>query len=247
MRVLLIDDEQPAIDELTWLLSRFEDVTVVGTYLNPKKALEAILLESPDVVFLDVQMPEMDGFALAETLLGLREPPKVIFVTAYDDYALQAFEINAVDYLLKPVMEDRLKLAIDKVRPMVGRQASVETLIKDRYLTGRAKRLPLWKDDRIYLISPQDLVYLECKEGETSIYTMKGTFRTSECLNHYEEILSHYGFFRCHRSFIIRLDAITEIIPWFNHTYQVKVHGFSEAEIPVSRRNAKEFKLLLQL
>lgn len=247
MRVFLIDDEQPAIDELKWLLEKYEDIQIEGTFNSPKRALEYIIMEEPDVIFLDIQMPEMDGFTLAEVLIRLRKPPNIVFVTAYDAYALKAFEINAVDYVLKPVMEERLAIAIEKLRHSIPSATAIDQLIKDRYLSTRAKRLPLWKDDRIHLVSPNDIVYLECKSGETWIYTVKGLFMTTEPLNHYEEILTAYGYYRCHRSYVIRLEAITEIIPWFNNTYQVKVKGYKDVEIPISRRNVKKFKELLQL
>lgn len=247
MNVLLIDDEQPAIDELTWLLNRYDDIHIEAAFCSPKKALEHILMKEPDAIFLDIHMPEMDGFALAEALMRLRKPPKILFVTAYDEYAIKAFEINAVDYLLKPVMEDRLDRAVEKLRTAVSQRESVKKVIKNHYLNHKAKRLPLWKDDRIHLISPTDVNYLECRDGETSIYTAKGVFMTTESMNHYEEILTGYGFYRCHRSFMVRLEAISEIIPWFNNTYQVKINGYPDAEIPVSRRNVKGFKELLQL
>ena len=247
MKVFLIDDEQPAIDELQWLLEKYKDIEVADTFARPRKALEAILMKEPEAIFLDIQMPEMDGFELAEALLRLRKPPKIVFVTAYDDYAIQAFEVNAVDYLLKPVESCRLEQALTRLREAVQPKGPVEKVIKDHYLAGRAKRLPLWKDDRIHLISPEDIVYLETHEGETDIYTAKGHFITSESMGHYEEILAGYGFYRCHRSYMIRLEAISEIIPWFNNTYQVKVIGYGDADIPVSRRNVKEFKELLQL
>ena len=247
MKVLLVDDEQPAIDELKWHLENYHDIEVVASFNQSKKALEFVLLNDVDVIFLDIQMPEMDGFELAEALLRLRKPPKIIFVTAYDAYALKAFEINAVDYVLKPIEQARLNRAISKLDQRVEKPTSIENMIKERYLESKSKRLPLWKDDRIYLVCPSDIVYLECNAGETFIYTSKGVFVTTEGMNHYEAILASYNFYRCHRSFMIYLEAITEVIPWFNNTYQVKVKGFPDVEIPVSRRNVKEFKGLLQL
>lgn len=247
MKVFLIDDEQPAIDELAWMLESYKDLEVTGTFNDPKKALEGILLKAPEAVFLDIKMPGMDGFELAEALMRLRQPPKIVFVTAYDDYAIQAFEINAVDYVMKPVEEDRLSKAVDRLRQQVQVGDNVNQMIKDRYLTNKAVRVPLWKDDRIYLVKPEDITYLETQNGETTLHTAKGHFMTTEALGHYEEILAGYGFYRCHRSYIIRLEAITEVIPWFNNTYQIKVKGYPEAEIPVSRRSVKEFKALLNL
>lgn len=249
INVILVDDEQPALDELSYLLSKESDIHIVAAFSSAKKALEMIVLNPIDAVFLDISMPDMDGFALAEAIIRLRKPPHIIFATAHDEYALRAFDVKAIDYLLKPISETRLSVTIERLRDAMRTAPNTEPLkqlLKERYLEKRTSRIPLWKNDRIHLISFEDITYLEAKDKETFIFTKKGSFISSEPLSHYEEILSQHHFFRCHRSFLIHLDEIREIIPWFNNTYVVKLNGYEE-EIPVSRRNIKDFKYLTQL
>jgi len=249
MKILLVDDEQPALDELSFLLKRNSDITVVGVFTSPKKALEYILLNDVDAAFLDISMPDMDGFLLAEAIIRLRKPPHIIFATAHDEYAIKAFEVNAIDYLLKPIREDRLDLTLERLRTKIHSTPSVTSLnhlLKERYIEKRTTRVPLWKNDRIHLISPEDITYIESRDKETLINTKKGQFISTEPLTHYESILVNYPFFRCHRSFMIHLDDIKEIIPWFNNTYAVKLNGY-DIEIPISRRNSKDFKAIMNI
>lgn len=250
IRIMIVDDEKAALDELKFMLSAYQEISVEGTFTEPRKALEAILINEIDVVFLDISMPEIDGFTLAEALLKLKNPPLIVFATAYDEYAINAFEINAVDYLLKPVHEERLNQTIQRIREKMknnmAMQNEVNTMLKSRYTEKKSSRLPLWKNDRIYLIKPEEISYCTCSGGDTLIYTDNEEFISTDSLNHFDEILRPYNFFRCHRSFLIHLDDIKEIIPWFNNTYAVKMHN-SKEPIPISRRKAKEFKELLNL
>jgi DNA-binding LytR/AlgR family response regulator len=258
IKVLLIDDEQPALDELEFLLNNYPALHIEGKFSNPKKALEYILLHDVDAVFLDISMPELDGFMLAEALIRLRKPPYIIFATAYDEYAIRAFEVNAIDYLLKPITNDRLETTISRLLEVTENRKYMKTnqqerdnqalkqLLNQRYKDNATTRLPLWKNDRIHLVNPNDIAYVETKEGETHLHTRKGDFISSESLTHYEDILSCYSFFRCHRSYMIHLDLIAEVIPWFNNTYVVKVQGY-DVEIPISRRNIRAFKNLLNI
>lgn len=249
INLLLVDDEQPALTELAFLLQSEPDLHIIGTFTAPKKALEFILLNEVDAVFLDISMPDMDGFLLAEAIIRLRKPPHIIFATAHDEYAIKAFEVNAIDYLLKPISDARLALTLERLRAKVQSAPSVDSLkhlLKDRYIEKRTTRIPLWKNDRIHLISPEDITYIESRDKETLIYTKKGLFISTEPLTHYEDILASYPFFRCHRSFMIHLDDIKEIIPWFNNTYAVKLSGY-DIEIPISRRNIKDFKHLMNI
>ena len=250
IKVILVDDEQPALDELEYLLKDYKSINILGKFNEARKALEYILLNEVDACFLDISMPEMDGFMLAEALIKLRKPPQIIFATAFDEYAIQAFEVNAVDYLLKPITENRLDKTINRLQEILREeqrsQDPVEAVIKSRYQDHKASRLPLWKNDRIHLVNPNDIDYVETKDGETILYSAKGTFISGDSLTHYEELLTSYNFFRCHRSYLINLDDITEVIPWFNNTFAVTIRNYKEP-IPVSRRNIKAFKELLNL
>lgn len=250
IRVVLVDDEQPALDELAFLLADYDQIEIKAAFTQPSHALEYVLMHDIDCVFTDISMPQIDGFQLAEALMRLRQPPAIVFATAFDEYAIKAFEINAIDYLLKPITKDRLILTLNKLSQYKvgqGTNPGLTHLIHDRYLQKRVSRIPLWRDDRIHLITPASIAYLESRDGGTCLFTDKGDFISTEAMTHYEGILEPYGFFRCHRSFIIRIDAIKEIIPWFNNTYAVRLKGFDTLDIPVSRRNLKDFKTLVNI
>lgn len=258
IKTILIDDEKPALDELEYLLNSYPQLEIVATFSEPKKALEYIILNPVDAVFLDISMPELDGFTMAEAIIRLRKPPQIIFATAYDEYAIKAFEVNAIDYLLKPITGVRLDTTINRLVSVIESSKDTVTLkaredtkalkemLANRYKDTQTTRLPLWKNDRIHLINPNDIAYIETNDGNTMIYTRKGVFTCCEPLNHFEEILTNYSFFRCHRSFIIHINSIAEVIPWFNNTYAVKISGY-DIEVPVSRRNVKVFKELLNI
>lgn len=250
VKIMIVDDEKIALDELKFLLSTYEDVHVIGAFTDPRKALETILITDVDVVFLDISMPEIDGFMIAEAILKLKNPPYIVFSTAYDEYAINAFEINAIDYLLKPILEDRLDCTIKRIKEKINNteknQEVVSKCINNRYAEHHISKIPLWKNDRIYLIEPRDITYCSSSEGETIIHTNNDEFITSDSLNYYENILLPYNFFRCHRSFLIHIDDIKEITPWFNNTYAVTLKNSKET-IPISRRKSKEFKELLNL
>lgn len=250
IRTILVDDEKPALDELTFLLEPFEQIQIMKTFSESTKALEYILLNDVDCIFLDISMPVMDGFMLAEALIKLRRPPHIIFATAYDAYAIDAFKINAIDYLLKPITQERLAITMKRLEAAFKQKLDqvdpIANMLLTRYKDKKTTRLPLWKNDRIHLVNPNHIHFIETNEGITILHTAKGDFIANESLNHYETLLSGYQFFRCHRSYIIHLDHITEIIPWFNNTYAVKVADH-EHQIPISRRNAKTFKEMFHL
>lgn len=197
IKTLLIDDEQPAIQELAYMLSKFEDFHIEGTFNQPQQALQYILFHPVDVVFLDISMPEMNGFLVAEALLKLKSPPMIVFVTAYDEYAIKAFEISAVDYLLKPLTEDRLVMAINRLRQatyMKTSKASLETMLNHHHNENKTTRLPLWRDGKIYLIKQEEINCIEARKGETLLHTACGSFSSTDTLQHYESLLSDEFF-----------------------------------------------------
>ena len=245
---IVVDDEKPAVDEIVYMLKFYDNIDVVGAFTDPFKALEMVYQKAIDVVFLDISMPEMDGFMVAQMIMKLPEPPFIVFATAYDEYALQAFEIHAIDYILKPLDEERLNRTIKYIqRSLEQKQRNDRPIHQLLYNTQKGKgydKLPVWKNDRIYLINKKDILFCTTNGHETTLVTTKEQFITQDTLTELEKQLDSDAFFRCHRSYIIRLDAICEIIPWFNNTYAVKFPGCDE-QVPISRRNSKVFKSLM--
>ncbi|PYG87465.1 LytTR family two component transcriptional regulator [Ruminiclostridium sufflavum DSM 19573] len=252
MRAILVDDEKAALDNLCFYLSKFEDIKIKGMYQDPAEALPRIVKEKPDVVFLDISMPEMSGMQAAAEILKLEEGIKIVFATAYDEYAIKAFELNAIDYLLKPFSQQRIELAVNRVKKLLSEQ-NKDNFIRERQVIQfeaskkELIKIPLWKNDRIFLCAPPDICYISSEEGGVNIYTISGgVYRSKDTLSYFERMLDSRRFFRCHKSFIINMMKINEVIPWFNNTYVLKMEG-SEEEVPVSRNYIKGFKSLFDL
>lgn len=246
IQVILVDDERPALEELEYMLKKYEDIEVVDTFTDPLIALEEIKRQKPQAAFLDITMPEIDGFSLAKEIIKLNFTMNIVFITAFDEYAIRAFEINAIDYVLKPLCEDRLDSTIKRIRDNIQQTAIKMNSIQEvvRQLKQPLTRIPVWKKDRIILLDPKHILYCMVEGGETYLVTDEERYGISDTLSHLEEELE--GFFRCHRSFLINTEYIDEIIPWFNNTYAVKLKKSNE-EIPVSRRHSKVLKKMFHL
>jgi two-component system, LytTR family, response regulator len=252
---LIVDDEQPARDELVYLLKSFPDIEVVGQGKNGVEAVSLIRELNPRLVFLDVQMPGLDGLGVIRKLLEKKmRLPLVIFVTAYDHYAVQAFEVSAVDYLLKPIARSRLEKALARVRRMTEAAESAEQKL-DRLVDMLERRPPLQKSKlvvksggRLYLLDSDDVVYASIEDGVISIATRdlegQSNFRTVEEL---QSTLDPNTFWRVHRSYLINVNRIKEVIPWFKSSYQLKMDDKKQTEIPVSRAQTRKLRELLNL
>lgn len=250
IKVVLVDDERPALEELSYLLREYDFIQIVGAYIDPMVALEELHKTKVDVVFLDISMPEMDGFMLAEAIMKVSAPPLIVFATAFDAFAIQAFEIHAVDYILKPLCEERLDRTIQRIEAQLKQKkeylAPIKELITTTQNSKKYEKLPVWKNDRIYLINKTDILYCTTNGSETRIVTKKEQYIVLDTLSELELQLDEEAFFRCHRSYIIGLHAIEEIIPWFNNTYVVRFLSCEE-NVPISRRNTKAFKALINI
>lgn len=255
---LIVDDEQPARDELAFLLKSVPDVEVVGQGKNGIEAVSLIRELTPQLVFLDVQMPGLDGFGVIKKLLEKKARlPYFIFATAYDNYAVQAFEVNALDYLLKPVARARLEKAIAKVRQNI--EASVSThqkldrlveMIEQRPVLQPSKsaKLLVKSGGRLYLVDADDIIYATIQDGVISIVTRdlegQSNFRTVEEL---QGNLDPKTFWRVHRSYLININRIKEVVPWFKSSYQLKMDDRKQTEIPVSRAQTRKLRELLNM
>jgi two-component system LytT family response regulator len=239
MRVLIVDDERLARKELGSLLAEYKDVEIIGEAANADEAEELIEKLNPDLIFLDIQMPGKTGFELLESL---EKAPKVIFTTAYDEYALKAFEFNALDYLLKPIEPKRLSDSVNKIRKEVEAiseqsKSSTQLTVNDQVFV---------KDgDNCWFVRLKDVRLFESDGNYIKVYFEKNKPMIHKSLNALDEKLDNKHFFRVSRKHIINLEWIDEIETWFNGGLMVKLKGGDKVE--VSRRQATKFKDLMSL
>jgi two-component system, LytTR family, response regulator LytT len=264
---LIVDDEQLARDELQYLLDQAGDVDVVAQGANGIEAVNLIEEHHPDVVFLDVQMPGLDGFAVIKRLMDRRaldatEPlPQVVFATAYDQYAVRAFDVNAVDYLLKPFDRARVEQALNRVRGrMTGStpgglpESQIDALLKLLNRPQAAARasqpakLIVQAQSRLLLVDQAEICYAAIDEGVIRVVTQ--SFGGQSKCRTLEELLDQLDtdlFWRAHRGFVVNINHIREVVPWFKSTYQLRMNDKKQTEIPVSRGQTKRLRELFNL
>jgi len=242
MKAIIIDDERLARRELRSLLNKYHEIDVVDECANADEAIESISNNHPDLIFLDIQMPGRNGF---EMLNALDRVPKVIFVTAFDDYAIKAFEVNALDYLLKPVNPERLEDAINKVlksKTNIPQHTPVEDLSKK---LGENDQIFLKDGEKCWFVSLKDIRVFESEGNYVRVYFNEHRPLILKSLNSLEERLDNKIFFRTNRKFIINLKWVTSIENWFNGGLQAHLKGGDKIEI--SRRQAARFRDLMSL
>ncbi len=257
LSALIVDDEQLARDELAYLLKNIGDVDVVAQGKNGLEAVNLIREHNPDLVFLDVQMPGLDGFGVIKKLLDKKIPlPKIVFATAFDQYAVKAFEVNAVDYLLKPFDRKRVAQAIQKARAkleVAGTSSEkLETLV--RMLEAQkpqTSKVLLKSAGRLFLVNQKDICFASIEDGVITVVTggANGMEGQSNCRT-LEELLDSLDpnvFWRTHRSFLVNINRIKEVVPWFKSSYQLRMDDKKQTEIPVSRVQTKRLRELFGL
>jgi two-component system response regulator LytT len=273
---LIIDDEQLAREELKYLLDTTGNVEVLAQGANGIEAVELIREYQPDVVFLDVQMPGLDGFAVLKQLIEHRDHiPQIIFATAFDQYAVRAFDVNAIDYLLKPFDKSRVLQALDRARLRLQEIAQADgesparggdgrsdlkagdlkidaliRLIEQQQLAPRhhSGKIVLQAQSRLLLVDQKDICFASIDEGIISVVTptIEGQ---SKCrtLEELLELLDPNVFWRAHRSFVVNINHIKEVVPWFKSSYQLRMDDKKQTEIPVSRAQTKRLRELFKL
>lgn len=251
LRVVLVDDEKLSLDELSFILSKNSEIEIIGKYYDPLIALEFIRKSRPEIVFLDIEMPEIDGFTLAEEISKMDFSVNIVFATVFDKYAVKAFEINAIDYVLKPFSEKRLQITMDKINERYNCNENIpycsyNNILPEKQTIVGMKKLPLWKDECIYLVHPKDILYCTVINKEVLVLTMDDKFTTQYTLNQLGNKLNDHNFFRSHKSYLVNLDKIYKIVPWFNSTFVLKIEGRKD-EVPVSRHYVKGFKRIIDI
>lgn len=243
LKALIVDDEYPAREEMRYLLSQNPHVEVVGEAASGKEALALIQALDYDLVFLDINMPQYTGLELGNMIQDMDHPPYIIYITAYDQYALQAFQVNAVDYLLKPVEEDKLSKAIEKV--LRFKNQKVEESPERTAVFPPLLRISVEHKGKILLLDVSEIYFAYSEGSYVFVHTYKEEYLTKYTLNFLESRLDSAQFFRCHRSYLVNLSKIKEITPFFQGTYHIRLTDAAQKEIPVSRRQGKELKKLL--
>lgn len=242
LRVYIVDDEPLARDELKYLLLRSKEAEIAGESDCIDNALADIHILKPDLVFLDIELADENGLNIAKKLGEYNPAPALVFATAYDEYALQAFDLNAVDYVLKPFEEERILKALEKVKRTRGIN-NVQHHPKVLPVREVKGKIPVLVDDRIILLNCSDILYLESRDGKCIIKTKTMEYKVGDALVMIEKKIKDGAFLRVHRSFIVNVDQIAEIEPWFNSTYNLTMEGGSK--VPVSRTYVKELRMLV--
>ena len=233
---IIVEDELPAREELKYFLNEEKEIKLIEEFESPLDTLNFLEKNKIDVVFLDINMPDMNGINLGKIISKIYPEIKIIFITAYKDYAVDAFEVKAFDYLLKPYSEERIR---NLLKSLVSTKSVDNILNRNTSL----KKITINMDEKIYVLSLSDVDYIEANEKETLIFAKKKRYVSKIKISKWEEMLEGYNFYRCHRSYIVNLDKIVEIEQWFNSSWIIKLKNYSST-IPVSRNNIKELKEL---
>jgi two-component system LytT family response regulator/two-component system response regulator LytT len=254
LTTIVVDDEQLARDELRYLLEQLGGVEIVAQAGNGVEALRVIEEYQPDLVMLDVQMPGLTGFEVARRVVQAGLDSQLVFVTAYDQYAIDAFEVNAVDYLLKPVEPERLATAVERVRKRLAaekprKETDLEPLLQmlaDRQ--ARREQLAIKIEDRFLLVQADEVVHASVEDDQIRVVTnsLSGTsnYRT---LDELQTRLDPAVFWRVHRSHLVNINKIKEIVPWFSRNFILKMKDAKGTEIPVSRSQTRRLREYLKL
>lgn len=266
MRALIVEDEILASEELNYLIQEHSQIEVVDRLEDGLDVLKFLQEQEVDVIFLDINIPSLDGMMLAHHIGKFATKPYIVFTTAYKEHAAVAFELEAFDYILKPYDEKRIAAMLHKLElafkrdyapveqhvedgpaPTADGSAAHGELVRERDTNSHTdRRINLLRNDNIIVTDTADIYYAEAQEKVTKVYTKNGEFTMPVSISDFHSRLPQDTFFRCHRSYVVNLSQIREIVPWFNNTYLLRLRDL-EAEVPVSRGKVKEFRQLMRI
>jgi two-component system response regulator LytT len=258
INTIIVDDEKPAREELAFLLKGFPEINVIGLGKNGLEAVSLIKEHAPDLVFLDVKMPGLDGFGVLKKLVEKKmRVPHVVFATAFDHFAVQAFDVNAVDYVLKPFDKARIAKAIQRARREIEAQTSpaerLEQLVNQLGNGGKPSatqpvKMLVKSQQRLLLVDSEDMIFAAIEDGLISVTATEiegsSNYRTLEELH---AALDSESFWRPHRSYLVNIHHIKEVVPWFKSSYMLKMNDKKQTEVPVSRQQTKRLRELFKL
>ncbi|TCO77453.1 LytR/AlgR family response regulator transcription factor [Marinisporobacter balticus] len=234
MRCIIVEDEYPSREELKYFIKTYSCIEILEEFDEALSALKFLENNRVEVVFLDINMPNLDGMSFSKIISKFEEKPKIVFITAYKEYAVEAFEVHAFDYILKPYAEERIIDALKKLED--------EDEVTNK--TYQCHKITLCKNEKMIVMDWMDIYCCEADERETIVYTKDEKYIAKMNISQFFEKLPQDKFFRSHRSYILNLDKIEEIIPWFNNTYNVQLEDI-DVQVPVSRKNIKTFRKIM--
>ncbi|MCY7486581.1 LytTR family DNA-binding domain-containing protein [Paenibacillus alvei] len=248
MRAIIVEDEVLASEELEYLITKHSRIEIVERFEDGLDVLKFLQEKEVDAIFLDINIPSLDGMLLATNISKFAHKPYVIFTTAYKEHAAQAFELEAFDYILKPYDENRIAAMLRKLETAFERdvQQGGGSNPADNRPKSEEKRINLLKNDKYIVTDSDDIYYAEAQEKVTNVFTKSGTYTMPMSISDFHAMLPQDRFYRCHRSYTVNLSQIHEIVPWFNNTYLLRLRDM-DAEVPVSRSKVKEFRQLMHI
>ncbi|EKK3978029.1 LytR/AlgR family response regulator transcription factor [Cronobacter sakazakii] len=243
MKVIIVEDEVLAQQELNWLIKTHSQMDVVATFEDGLDVLKYLQQHDVDAIFLDINIPSLDGVLLAQNISKFARKPFIVFITAWKEHAVEAFELEAFDYILKPYQESRIIGMLQKLEAAFAQQSAPHAAAP----AGRENAtINLIKDERIIVTDINDIYYAEAHEKMTFVYTRKEAYVMPMNITEFCNRLPEAHFFRCHRSYCVNLNKIREIEPWFNNTYVLRLRDL-DFQVPVSRSRVKAFRQLMRL
>ncbi|OBZ10615.1 DNA-binding response regulator [Bacillus sp. FJAT-27264] len=243
MRAIIVEDEELARQELAFLIEAHSGIEIAAQFEDGLDALKYLQNQEADVLFLDINIPSIDGVLLAQNISKFSVKPYIVFITAYKEHAAEAFEIEAFDYILKPYSEVRIKAMLHKLETAYAARGRQDEEGERNPLSDKVN---LWKNEKIIVVDADDIYYASAQEKTTSVMTKSEEYSMALSISDFHARLPQDRFFRCHRSYLVNLSKIKEIIPWFNNTYLLRLRDL-DFEVPVSRSRVKEFRQIMRL
>lgn len=240
MKAIIVDDEFLAREELKYFIQNYSKIDIVAEFADGIEVLKFIQNNDVDIIFLDINIPSLDGVLLAKSISKFTKKPNIVFITAYKEHAVEAFEVEAFDYILKPYSESRIISMLKKLENTYNNKKD------NSHINFISNKINLWKNEKIIVVDINDIYYCVAQERITYVFTKDEKYSVNLCISDFYEKLPNDIFFKCHRSYIVNINKIKEIIPWFNNTYNLKLHDI-DYEVPVSRSNIKVFKQLMNI
>lgn len=241
MKIMILDDEQLVLDNLKYILKQFSNIEIVYESTDAPDAMEKLEKIQPEALFVDIAMPVLNGLEIAERVYDINPRIKVVFITAYERYAVDAFRVNAVDYILKPVTTSKLTRTINKLCQFYPNEEEIiaKTAKKDFKIVGMYQ-------NKLYIIPPEEGIYIKVVQRDLFLVTENQQYILKNNMNYWEKMLRDYNWFRCHRAYIVNINQVDNVFPMFNCTYNMRVKKLKD-EIPVSRSYVNEFKKTLNI